>query len=101
MIDPFTFDPSRVRCEDIGPPGGDHPFGHLSQVRFTYPLPTGETLEHFAWASAGGGGSNAIPNGLDVRAYPIFVQFKETVDGLSAHQRLAWMAAAQKEAADA
>lgn len=108
--DPFAFDLSRLRLRAIPRDDG------IEHVQWVYLLPAGRELVHDIISSAsgftggifrGGGGSGAFyqlhlpdfPFGLPEGARPIFVAFEKRVAGLSAHQRMAWAAAAQAEVA--
>lgn len=109
MRDPFVFDLSRLRIRSMPDIGG------RQWVKWLYLLPAGATLELdfyspkaglAGYISGGGGGGfhnpkSRYPFGLPEDLQPMFDGFQEHVAGLSAHQRLAWMAAAQKEEADA
>lgn len=106
--DPFAFDLSRLRLRTIPRDDG---VGH---VQWVYLLPASGELVHDLFRPAsgfaggifgGGGGGGAFyqlhlpdyPFGLPEGARPIFVAFEKRVAGLSAHQRMAWAAAAMAE----
>lgn len=107
--DPFAFDLSRLRIRAVPRDDG------IEHVEWVYLLPAGGELVHdiIRHASSytgeifrGGNGGTFYrlhlpdyPFGLPEGARPIFAAFEKRVAGLSAHARLAWMAAAQAEVA--
>lgn len=109
MPDPFAFDLSRLRIRAV--PREDS----IEHVEWVYLLPAGGELVHDLFRSkpdpmrgicGGGGGGvggsfynlqNRYPFGLPEEARPLFVEFRAHVAQLTAHQRMAWMAAAQAE----
>lgn len=101
MPDPFTFDLSRLRIRTMPS------FGGAECVQWAYLLPCGGRLERdiFQTRAGGAGGgsfydhSSRFPFGLPEEARPLFVEFRAHVAQLTAHQRLAWMAASQAEVA--
>ena len=107
MTDPFIFDIARLRFEATKQDDG------CVMIRWAYRLPAGgelatDQLYHPSLPGGAGGGGGAVgffqpayPPGLPEQARPLFLGFEEHVAGLSAHQKLVWLLAAQKEAADA
>lgn len=82
MTDPFTFDPSRVELRPFCLLYADGEEG----VVIAYPTPRGEI---------------AVAAGLETTRLPaefwIGMAFEEKVHNLTAHQRLAWIAASQEK----
>ena len=92
MSDPFTFDPTRVVRDPVNIRG-------IKTMRFSYAMPIGQPLEYTLLRFDFDQDRESEDPSLNY-TLPLRVDFEEMVAGLSAHQRLAWMAAAQKEAAD-
>lgn len=107
MKDPFIFDLTRLRFQATQQDDG------CTMVRWAYRLPVGGELAtdklhhpifHGGGGAGGGGGSfftPAYPPGLPEEAKSLFRGFQKHVADLTAHQKLQWLLAAQKEAADA
>ncbi|MFC3088486.1 hypothetical protein [Tabrizicola soli] len=109
MTDPFTFSLDRLRIRAI--PREDN----TEHIQWAYLLPAGGELVRDLFRfmpdprggilGGGGGGvggafydhSSRYPFGLPEEARPLWVEFRAHVAQLTAHQRLAWMAAAQAE----
>lgn len=101
MSDPFTFDEDRIRIERAGAwKGEDHGYNVLS-----YTLPTGNLLQMGDNKGSKRGNDFAYLKKFHPAVYKWRVgQLKESFDDfvttLTAHQRLAWVAAHQKEKTD-
>ncbi len=87
--DPFAFHPARIERRTSTP-----------EV-LIYRLPDGRVLETPVPPASSSICVRAwTPEGVEIplEAFRIWTQFRKTVAGLSAHQKMAWVASAQQEA---
>lgn len=105
MSDPFQFDFTRIRI------GNPKQTSVGLEIAYSYTTPAGDVLTeiHAVQIIQAGGGAGiwpgydpsgwkvdgfiSWPTGLPEGARPLYLAFKKHVSGLSAHQRLAWLAA--------